>query len=85
MVNHDRISDLAKPRVKREKSFLSDDSPKQTPSKSPYDNSKEGTPRPKKIHLPKIDDANKIYKMDALPKTPLTQVRIDIDREESMI
>lgn len=84
-VNHDRLSDLSKPRVKHEKSLTVDESPKRTPSRSPYDHSKEGTPRPKKIHLPKIDDANKVYKMDALPKTPLTQVRIDIDREESTL
>lgn len=81
------MSNISKPThsVRRERSFM--DSPKSSPSNnnSPYDNSKSNTPRAKKVHLPNIDDANKVYKMDLMPKTPLTQVRIEIDREESML
>ncbi|VDI24872.1 Hypothetical predicted protein [Mytilus galloprovincialis] len=81
------MSNVSKPThsVRRERSFM--DSPKSSPSNnnSPYDNSKSNTPRVKKVHLPNIDDANKVYKMDLMPKTPLTQVRIEIDREESML
>ncbi|XP_076070559.1 uncharacterized protein LOC143042175 [Mytilus galloprovincialis] len=81
------MSNVSKPThsVRRERSFM--DSPKSSPSNnnSPYDNSKSNTPRAKKVHLPNIDDANKVYKMDLMPKTPLTQVRIEIDREESML
>ncbi|XP_063417620.1 uncharacterized protein LOC134700185 isoform X2 [Mytilus trossulus] len=81
------VSNVSKPThsVRRERSFM--DSPKSSPStnNSPFDNSKSNTPRAKKVHLPNIEDANKVYKMDLMPKTPLTQVRIDIDREESML
>lgn len=74
----------------RERSTGRTDSPQDSSPiniKSPYDNAKSsrGTPRSKKSNLPKLDNQNTIYKMDMLPKTPMTQVRIDIEREESIM